>query len=182
MGTCSEQLAKDWCNLAVAAFDQFKDLRGTFHVEAINDDRMLADVSYRMNGRPMSGEFRYLNGQLVTLPKLAGGEVILQIDEIRVPGVPVPDGFVGQMSPHRITNRYIDDPLLGPFLARLTATNLEDGHLVLSVMPGVAPPDAEPEDLRPYVKRALILFGVIMVLFLTVLFLARAAARRKRAA
>ncbi|NNC87310.1 MAG: hypothetical protein HKN82_02490 [Akkermansiaceae bacterium] len=168
-------------NLAIAAFPRFEDLRGSFHVDRIEAGRLRASVSYRMNGRPLSGEFRYLNGTLVTLPKLAGGEIILEIDQILVPGSTVPEGFIGQMSPHRITNRYLEDPVLGPYMNRLTAAAIDDGRFVLTITPGVTPPDAEPESLRPYAKRTLILFGLIATIFVVVLFLARSVARRKPA-
>jgi hypothetical protein len=168
-------------NLAIAAFDHLKELRGAFHVDAIRDGKMHITISYPMNGRPMSGNLRYLNGSLVALPELAGGEVILRIEKIEVVDATVPDGFLGQMSPHRITEVYREDKILGPIMASLTGAGIEGDRFVLSVTPGETPPQAAPESLRPFVTRSLLLFGLIVLVFLAVLLGAKRVARRRRA-
>ena len=51
----------------------------------------------------------------------------------------MPDGFLGQFSPYRITEAYKEDETLGPWMKKLTVLKLEDGLVVLE-----AEPDPEP--------------------------------------
>ena len=68
-------------------------------------------------------------------------EVVLKIDHIEVPGKSVPREFVEQMSPYRITERYVTDPVIGPAMAKLTRVGIADGKVVLARIPGEIPAD-----------------------------------------
>ena len=45
------------------------------------------------------------------------------------------------MSPYRITERYLADPVIGPIMAKITRVAIVDGKIVLTHKPGENPPD-----------------------------------------
>lgn len=146
------ELNADELNLAIATFAPLSEMRGNLRVREIREDgKLVADISLKMNGKPrrsregegglVSSDFRYLNGTLITRPELAQGEIVLRIDAIEVPGIEVPTQFREQMSPYRITERYKEDPVLGPAMKKLTGVTVEGGKVVLRKLPGEMPPD-----------------------------------------
>jgi len=138
-------------NLVIAAYEPFKDLRGTMRVTAIADGVMRLAISFRLNGKPrlarhdepgwISSDPRFLNGTLVARPALLNHEPVLTLDTIEVPGTKVPREFIEQMSPYRINERYLTDKILGPAMARLTRVGIIDGKLLLERVPGETPAD-----------------------------------------
>jgi hypothetical protein len=130
----------------------------------------------------MSGELRYLNGTLVAVPRLTGGEIVLDIDEVRVPKGEVPEGFLGQLSPHRITERYKEDAFLGPWLASLTSVTVVDDGVVLSATKrDESAPATDPAEVKSGARRALLLFGVLVLLLLLTLALVFLFTKKRRA-
>lgn len=144
-------LTPEELNLAIAAYPQFKDLRGTFRINGIEGETLRVGISFPLNGKPrlarkdetgwIASDSRYLNGTLVARPVLLKREVILKLDDIQVPGSELPREFVEQMSPYRITERYLTDPVLGPAMAKLTRVGIADGKVVLTRVPGESPAD-----------------------------------------
>ncbi len=124
-------------NLAIAAYKAFEDLRGTFRVESITPEQMRLAISFKLNGKPrmakpgeggwMASDPRYLNGTMLAAPGLLSKEVVLQISDIEVEGKEVPEGFLGQMSPYRISERYAGPGTIGEAMAALTTVELGDG-------------------------------------------------------
>jgi hypothetical protein len=142
----SLELTPEDLNLAIAAYQPFADLRGTFRIVAIEGDTLRIAISFPLNGKPrlsragetgwITSDSRYLNGTLVARPVLLKHEVVLKLDDIQVPGAAVPREFIEQMSPYRITERYLGDPVLGPLMAKLTRIGIADGKVVLTRVPG----------------------------------------------
>lgn len=138
-------------NLAIAAYEPFKDLRGTLHVLEISPESIRFAISFPLNGKPrlskdgegglMSSDSRYLNGTMVATPGLLQNEVVLQLSDIEVPGAEVPAEFVQQMSPYRIAERYIGTDGIGKTMAGLTAVSLGDGVVRFEKKEGVIPED-----------------------------------------
>ena len=138
-------------NLAIAAHDRFKDLRGTFRVISIEGETLRIAISFQLNGRPrlaregekswIASDSRYLNGTLVARPDLLKREIVLSLDTIEVPGAKVPREFIDQMSPYRITERYLTDSIIGPAMAKLTRVEVSGGKIVLVRNPGENPAD-----------------------------------------
>jgi hypothetical protein len=138
-------------NLAIASYDDFKELRGTFHVLELADGKARIAISFPLNGRPrlsrggdrgwLTSDPRYLNGVMIARPELAKNEIVLRIDDIEVPGAKVPAEFVERMSPYRIAERYTTDPAIGPAMAALNGVQISDGKLVLSRVPGAVRSD-----------------------------------------
>jgi hypothetical protein len=124
-------------NLAIAAYAAFKDLRGNLRVREISKDGMSFDISFKLNGKPrlakgeetgiMASDPRYLNGTLTGAPALLNKEVVLRVKEIDVSYAEVPRGFIEQMSPYRITERYVGKGDLGRVMAGLTDVSLGEG-------------------------------------------------------
>lgn len=147
----SLSLTADDMNLAIAAYDAFKELRGTFRVASIEGDAMRVAISFPLNGKPrfakdgepgwIASDPRYLNGTLIAEPKLFKKEIVLSLKGIEIPGASVPREFIDQMSPYRITERYLTDNAIGPAMAKLTRVEIADGKLVLSRNPGETPAD-----------------------------------------
>ena len=142
-------LSADDINLAIASHDAFKELRGTFRVTAISGDAMRIAISFPLNGRPrlakegepgwIASDNRFLNGTLVARPRLANKEVVLAIDAIEVPGKTVARGFIDQMSPYRLTERYMADHEIGKVMAKLTRVEIDGDRIVLTRTPGETP-------------------------------------------
>lgn len=138
-------------NLAIAAYDPFKELRQTFQVLAVEGDTLKIAISFKLNGKPRlatkdepgitASDPRYLNAILTAKPQLLGHEVVLQITDITVPNATVPREFIEQMSPYRITERYQTDPVMGPVMAKLTSVETANGTVILNHDPGETPAD-----------------------------------------
>lgn len=151
-GEASLALTAEELNLAIAAYAPFKDLRGTFRVLGVEGETLRIAIAFPLNGKPrlardgesgwIASDPRFLNGILVARPTLLKREVVLLLDDLKVPGSTVPKEFIGQMSPYRITERYITHPDLGPAMAKLTRVGIADGRLVLTRIPGETPADA----------------------------------------
>jgi hypothetical protein len=150
-GEASLALTPEELNLAIAAYAPFKDLRATFRVLGIEGETLRIAIAFPLNGKPrlardgetgwIMSDPRYLNGTLVARPALLKREVVLLLDDLEVPGSTVPKEFIGQMSPYRITERYLTHPDLGPAMAKLTRVGIADGRIVLSRKPGETPAD-----------------------------------------
>lgn len=139
-------LSADDINLAIASQEAFKELRGTFRVTSIADETLRIAISFPLNGRPrlakegepgwIASDNRFLNATLVARPVLASKEVVLAIDTIEVPGKTVARGFIEQMSPYRVTERYMAEHEIGKVMARLTRVKIEGDRVVISRIPG----------------------------------------------
>lgn len=144
-------LSADDLNLAIAAYEPLKELRGTFHVASIEGETLRLAISFPLNGRPrfaregepgwIASDQRFLNGTMVARPNLLKREVILSIDTIEVPGKKVAPEFIDQMSPYRIAERYLTDPVIGPAMAKFTRVGVADGKLMLTRIPNEVPAD-----------------------------------------
>ncbi len=170
-------LSPDDLNLAIAAYPAFQELRGTFQIAQIDAENMRLLIAFPLNGAPrfakesepgwIASDIRYLNATLTAQPKLFKSEVVLQIDTINVPGTIVPKEFLGQMSPYRIAERYLTDPILGPAMAKLTSVSLAEGKLVFTRDPYETPADritnAEVDSAS---RRLFTALGVAATLFL----------------
>jgi hypothetical protein len=176
-GDASLALTPAEMNLAIAAYSPFKDLRGTFRVLDADGGALRIAISFPLNGRPrlarkgetgwLTSDPRFLNGTLVARPALLKQEIVLQLDNIEVSGATVPREFIGQMSPYRITERYLGDAVLGPAMAKLTRVAIADGRLVLSRVPGEIPADAiSDKQVDSASSRLFIIFGIAASVFL----------------
>jgi hypothetical protein len=146
------ELSVDDLNLAIAVYAPLSELRKTFRIRELREDgSLVADISFPMNGKPrktkdsetgwVTSDSRFLNGSLVTHPELGQGEIVLRIDKIEVPERTVVEPFRQQMSPYRITERYLADPVLGPLMKKLTAVKVSAGKMTFERVPGVVPPE-----------------------------------------
>jgi hypothetical protein len=144
-------LSADDLNLAIAAYEPLKELRGTLRVASIEGENLRLAISFPLNGRPrfahesepgwIASDQRFLNGTMVARPNLLKREVILSIDTIEVPGKKVAPEFIDQMSPYRIAERYLIDPVIGPAMAKFTRVGVSDGKLLLTRIPNEIPAD-----------------------------------------
>ncbi|HEY8992048.1 MAG TPA: hypothetical protein VIM46_08735 [Luteolibacter sp.] len=187
------ELSADDLNLAIAAYEPLKDLRGTLRIEEIHaDGKIVAAISFLMNGKPrlardgesgvVTTDPRYLNGKLVARPELAQGEIALRIDSIDVPGATVAEPFRKQMSPYRITERYKQDPVLGPALAKLTSLEFAEGKVIAHKTPGVTPPQTITREQVDFASSRLFkAFGVVAAVFLVIVGILLAIGLRAKA-
>jgi hypothetical protein len=89
------------------------------------------------------------------------------------------------MSPYRITERYLQHPVIGPVMAKLTKVGIEDGKVVLTRVPGEMPADAiSDEQVNAAGKNMFVILGIVACVFLlfagTVVFIGlRAKAKRE---
>lgn len=170
-------LTPDDMNLAIAAYEPFKDLRGTFRIAGVEGDTLRIDISFPLNGKPrlaregeggwITSDSRFLNGNLIARPTLLKHEVVLKLDNIEIPGAEVPREFIEQMSPYRITERYLVDPVLGPVMAKLTRVGIADGKVVLTRVPGESPVDEISDAQVDHASnRFFIILGIAACVFL----------------
>ena len=144
-------LSADDLNLAIASYEAFKELRGTFHILSIEEKTARISISFPLNGKPrftragekswITSDSRYLNGTMVAHPALLKNEIVLALDTIEVPGKKVAPEFIQQMSPYRITERYLSDPVIGPAMAKITRVGILDGKIIFTRKPGEVPAD-----------------------------------------
>jgi hypothetical protein len=164
-------------NLAIAAYEPFKELRGTFRVLAVDGPVLKIGIAFKLNGKPrlarggergwIASDPRYLNATVVARPQLLGREVVLKLESITVPNATVPDEFIGQMSPYRITERYLADPVIGPAMGKLTSVEVADGGLVLRRKPGEAPGDRISDAEVDFASsRLFTVLGIVACVFL----------------
>lgn len=128
-------------NTALAVYEPLKDFRGTFRVTEIGEKDVRIAASFPLNGKPrltrdgepgsITTDRRYLNGTIIARPELFEGEVVLQISDIQVPGKTVAKEFIERMSPHRITERYKTDPVIGAAMKKLTGVEIANNAIVL---------------------------------------------------
>jgi hypothetical protein len=145
-------LTADDINLAIASNEDFKELRHTFRVTGIEDDFLRIAIAFPLNGRPrfakegepgwIASDSRFLNGTLIARPKLLKHEVVLDIAQIEVEGAKVPQEFIDQMSPYRLTERYLVDHEIGKAMAKFTRVEVADGKILLTRNPAETPADS----------------------------------------
>jgi hypothetical protein len=154
-------------------------LRGTFRVTGVDGGVMRIAICFQLNGKPrlsregevgwMSADPRYLIGTLVARPALLKREVVLQIDQIEVEGAAVPPEFIGHMSPYRLAERYLGDPVIGPAMAALTRVEISDGRLVFIKKPGEVPGDEIGRgEVDSSSRRLFTIFGIAATCFLSI--------------
>lgn len=189
-------LSPEDINLAIAAYEPFKELRGTFRVTAIEGDTLRVAISFPLNGKPrltregesgfITSDSRYLNATLVGRPQLQQREVVFSVDKVEVPGSVVPQEFTDQFSPYRITERYLTDKTIGPAMAKFTRVGISEGKIVLTRKPGENPAYHITNDqVDKASTRLFTALGVAASLFLAIaaiiLFIGmRAKARKER--
>lgn len=145
------ELTAEEMNLAIAAYESFKDLRGKLRVASVSRKEMRLEISFQLNGKPrlakegeggwIVSDPRYLNGTMIAKPGLLSKEIVLQISDIEVPGKSVAEGFLGQMSPYRIAERYVGKEGIGTVMAGLTSVELGEGTVRFVKTAGVTPKD-----------------------------------------
>ncbi len=189
------ELTVDDLNLAIATYAPLSELRNTFHVRELREDgSLVADISFPMNGKPrrtkdgeqgwVASDGRFLNGSLVTRPQLGQGEIVLRIEKIEVPGKTVVEPFRQQMSPYRITERYLTDPVLGLIMKRLTAVKVSAGKMTFERIPGVVPPgtitnsEVDAGSSRLFKAMGYVACGFLVLVGLILVIGLRAKARR----
>lgn len=172
------ELSPEDINLAIAAYEPGKQLRGSFRVKEITKEALVIDICYKLNGKPrlakdgedgpVTSDPRYLIGTLKGHPQLGRRELALHVDSLAVPGgMTVADGFMQHFSSLRILEAYVKDPVLGPAMATLTRAELEPGKLVLSRIPGETPPEVIGDaDFRQGGGRVVKWLGIAACVFL----------------
>ncbi|WP_338686665.1 hypothetical protein [Haloferula helveola] len=188
------ELSADDLNLAVALFEQLEQLRGAFHVREIADEVLKIDICYQLNGRPrltkedeegfVTSDPRYLVGELIATPQLGKRELALRVEDLNVEDAEVAEGFMGHFSTLRIFEQSMQDPAVGPPMAKLTRAEIDGDKLVLARIPGEAVPETvSDEEFREGGGKIAIFLGAAMLVFLilagTLLFVGYKAQLRK---
>ena len=189
-------LSADDLNLAIASYEAFKELRGTFRVLTFEEKTARIAISFPLNGKPrltragekswITSDARFLNATMVAHPALLKKEVVLALDILEVPGKKVAQEFIDQMSPYRLAERYLSDPAIGPVMAKITRVAIADGKIVLTRKPGENPADTITDaQVDSGSTRLFTALGIAAVCFLTfasviVLIGIRAKARNAR--
>lgn len=165
-------------NLSVAMFPALEELRESFWVREIEDDQLVIDICYRLNGRPrlakegedgpITADPLYLIGTIHGSPFLSKRELVLNVDSLDVPGAEVAEGFMGHFSSLRIFEKSLNDPQIGPAMAQLTYAGIEDDKLVLARIPGDPVPDVVTDETFQSTggKIALFLGGAALIFVL----------------
>jgi hypothetical protein len=168
--------AKD-LNLAIATYAAFKEMRGMMRVREITKEKMTLDISFMLNGRPrltkegesglVGSDSRYLNGVLIVSPGLLNKEVVLQVSDIDVPFATVPRGFTDQMSPYRITEKFVGDTEIGKVMSELTNVELAEGVVRFVKKEGEVPKDTITNQQVDQSSQRLFMFlGIAATIFL----------------
>ncbi|MCX6866035.1 MAG: hypothetical protein NTV46_07405 [Verrucomicrobia bacterium] len=172
-------LTPEEMNLAIAAYEPFRDLRGTLRIAAVEGDTLRLAISFPLNGKPrlarkgeqgwIASDLRYLNGMLVARPALLKHEVVLNLDAMEVSGARVPQEFINQMSPYRITARYLSDAVLGPAMAKLSQVDISAGKCVFTSVPGETTPEViSKKQVASASKRLFLILGIVASVMLAI--------------
>lgn len=173
-------------NRAIAAYELLKDFRNTLYVRSISKNEIQLDISFPLNGKPrfsregekgwITSDTRYLNGILKGKLALLDGEIVLAIDEIQATGKMVAKPFIEQMSPYRFAGSYLEHPVIGSIMKKLSSVEISEGQVILKKTAGVLPKntisvkqvDAASERLFQFfaIAASLFLFFVAGVIFL----------------
>ncbi len=167
-------------NLAIAAFPEFKELPHTFHVKDIRENELDADISFKLGSSPFSDRNNHLNADLETKPVLNNGQVYLEINKITSDAGSVPEPFRQHLSPYLITEKYLEDPAIGPVMKALTSVETAPGRLSLVHDPESSPPSAEMEAAESVkqTRNFMALVAIIVILSMILLFVLLAKRRR----
>ncbi len=171
------ELNAEELNLAIAAYEDFKDLRETMKVSEITSEAIRMEISFQLNGKPrlskegeggwITSDPRYLNGTIVAEPGLLKREVVLQIRDIEVPGAEVAEQFIAQMSPYRIAERYVGDSGIGAVMPELTNVTLKEGAILFEKKAGeIAKDTVTDEQVDAASKRFFTFLGIAASIFL----------------
>lgn len=176
-GSAELELDAEEINLAISAYEDFKDLRGMMKVAEITPDGIRMEISFQLNGKPrmakqgeggwITSDPRYLNGIIVARPGILKREVVLQLEDIEVKGAEVPEEFIAQMSPYRIAERYVDDGGIGSVMPKLTSVSLKEGAVLFEKKAGESAKDTVTDEQVDAASRRLFTFlGIAASLFL----------------
>ncbi len=191
------ELTAEEMNLAIAAYEPFKDFRGTLRVASITPGEIQLEISFQLNGRPrlakegeggwITSDPRFLNGTMVAEPGLLNRELVLQLSDIEVPGKKVAPEFVAQMSPYRVAERYVGGEGIGGVMSKLTSVELGEGTVRFVKTAGVTPKDTVTNaQVDAASQRLFLFFGIAASLFLlfvaVVIFLGLRLKKRREAA
>lgn len=176
-GSAELELDAEEINLAISAYEDFKDLRGMMKVAEITPDGIRMEISFQLNGKPrmakqgeggwITSDPRYLNGIIVARPGILKREVVLQLKDIEVKGAEVPPEFIAQMSPYRIAERYVDDGGIGSVMPKLTSVSLKEGTVLFEKKAGESAKDTVTDEQVDAASRRLFTFlGIAASLFL----------------
>lgn len=171
------ELTAEEMNLAIAAYEPFKDFRGTLRVASISPEEIQLEISFQLNGRPrlakegeggwITSDPRFLNGTMIAEPGLLNRELVLQLSDIEVPGKNVAPEFVAQMSPYRVAERYVGGEGIGGVMSKLTSVELGEGTVRFVKIAGVTPKDTVTNDqVDAASQRLFLFFGIAASLFL----------------
>lgn len=171
------ELTAEEMNLAIAAYEPFKDFRGTLRVASITPEEIQLEISFQLNGRPrlakegeggwITSDPRFLNGTMIAEPGLLNRELVLQLSDIEVPGKNVAPEFVAQMSPYRVAERYVGGEGIGGVMSKLTSVELGEGTVRFVKIAGVTPKDTVTNDqVDAASQRLFLFFGIAASLFL----------------
>lgn len=162
-------------NLAIAAHEPFKDLRSTFYVQSITERELTVQISYPINGKPLGdGGNRYLNGTFYGVPVLDSGHLLVEMRTIDSLKGDVPDQFVAHLSDHQITAPYLEDPVLGPLMKKLTGVKMAQDALILTADPAKETPGKQALTRDEFEKTkviALVSLGSVMAIISLFLFI-----------
>ncbi|MGA0845080.1 MAG: hypothetical protein ACO3RV_00945 [Luteolibacter sp.] len=190
---CTLELDANDINLAIAAFESLKDLRGKLHVQEIDSQNLSLEISFPLNGKPrmakpgesgwIASDPRYLNATLICRPALLSYEPVLKIDTIDVPGAVVPAEFIDHMSPYRIAEVYRENPTIGPAMKKLSRVEIRDQKLILMGNTGDPPADQiSDQEVNRMSGRFFTVLGIAASIFLlfigTVIIIGLRAKRR----
>lgn len=175
----SLSLTPEELNLAIAMWEPFIELRGTFQVLSAQDGKLQIAISFPLNGKPrmarggeegwMVSDPRYLQATMIAEPAMSQREIVLRLHELVVPGRDVPREFIELMSPYRITERYLADPVLGPAMAKLTKVEVRDGAVWFTRVPGqVVEGTIDEQTVDASRNRLFTVLGIAASLFLVV--------------
>lgn len=196
-GSATMELTAEEMNLAIAAYEPFKDFRGNLRVASISPDEIRLDISFQLNGRPrfakegedswITSDPRYLNGTMIAEPGLLNRELVLQLSDIEVPSKKVAREFVAQMSPYRVAERYVGGEGIGGVMSKLTSVELREGNVHFVKTAGVMPTDTVTNaQVDAASQRLFMFFGIAASLFLLfvafVIFLGLRLKKRREAA
>jgi len=135
-------------NDMIRAYEECKELQGTFEVKSITPEVMLCDISFLLNTNPLSSDKdkRYLNGTIHAVPAIKNDELILKISKVESVIGEVPEGFRNHLQEYRIMQPYTNHESIGRVMFGCESIVLGEGEMSLTVNPQKF---ADPKSVEP---------------------------------
>jgi hypothetical protein len=98
---------------------------------SLKDNQVKGQISLPLNGIPLIGKGRYLNGEAVFHVSLDNGVLIVTADQVKVKGIPLPETFMKEVRKENLAKDAYNDAESARIIRKLESIQVENGRAVI---------------------------------------------------